>query len=460
MSVAHDDDYLPEPDHWPDDDNVVPLRARDRDPAPHDLDAERHLLAAIVYGTTPPGAAHPDIWYAPRHATIHDAAAHLHDNGDTVSAETINTHLRARGIHIEARWWADLAGQTVAPAKAATLATQLDQLRLARNLAAAGHDLTEAARTAPHDATRILGDTIADLGALEPPDPSGLRVAHVGDDLEEWLDLLDRRIEGDRDGIPTGLTDLDSVIGGLHPGQLIVVGARPAVGKTAFALNVATNIARTGEPVLFVSIEMSRLELQDRLVAACARLDGRRIRNGTIGPRDNVKVAAAVAELAVMPLTIVDDAAATLGSIRADAAKAGIGDGQGVIVIDYLQLVQHTAANRNASRQEVVAEVARGAKRLARALAVPVVALSQMSRDLKHRADKRPSLFDLRESGQIEQDADVVIGLHREEMYDTDTADKGVMEAIVLKQRNGPTDTARLAFLDRYGKVVDLGKAL
>lgn len=459
MSVATDDTWTPEPDDWPDDDNVVPIR-RARRAAPHDLDAERHLLASIVLGTTPPGAVDPDIWWAPRHAAVHTAAAALHDNGHAVSIETVEAQMRAGGADIEAAWWVDLAAAAVSPAKADTLAAQLAALHLARRLASDLHDAGEEALASPLDSARILGDTIARLGTLEPPDPTGLRLAAVGDDMEAWIDLFDRRCQGDTDGIPTGLDALDTMIGGLHGGQLIVIGARPAVGKTAFALNLADTIASTGVPVAFISIEMSRLELQDRLVAMHARVDGRRIRNGTLGHVDGDKVARAVGELANMPLTIADDPQATLGSIRADAVKAGVGDGVGVVFVDYLQLIHHRADSKSATRQEVVAEVARGLKRLARVLGVPVVALSQMSREVRHRADKRPTLFDMRESGQIEQDADVAIGLHREELFDADTSDKGVLEAIVLKQRNGPTGTARLAFMDRWGRVVNMREGL
>lgn len=456
VSVAHDDDYIPEPDDWPDDGNVVPIRRAQPTP-PHDIAAERHLIATIAAAALPPGAIPPDIWYSPTHAAIHDAAVALDEAGHTVSHETLALHLaHSHQNPPDGRWWAETASLVVTAAKADTLVAQLQTLALARKLANATHDARDEALERPLDANATLAATIATLAELEPADPSGQRVADLADSLDAYLTVLEDRYEGKLDRHPTGLVALDKIIGGVGAGQLIIGAARPGHGKSTFAHNLALLLGYQDVPVLYVSLEMGRAELMDRFVSTVAHVDMKRLRDGRLGPRDWEKVAEATAKLEAMPVTIVDDTAATLGSIRADAARNGIGDGRGLVIVDYLQLMEHRVAQRDANREQIVASLSRGLKLMARQLRCPVLALSQVTRDLKHRADKRPQLTDLRESGALEQDADVVIGLHRQELWE-EGEDAGVLEAIVLKQRNGPTGTARLAFLDTYLQIVNLG---
>jgi replicative DNA helicase len=242
------------------------------------------------------------------------------------------------------------------------------------------------------------------------------------------------------------------------PGEHNFVAADVFVHNTAFALGMATHAAlEVHRPVLFFSLEMSHLEITQRILSAEARVDATRMRNGKLAEADWTKLSHAIGRLAEAPLYIDDNPQATVMEIRAKARrlKSRIGD-LGLIVIDYLQLM--TGRTNAENRQVEVSEISRGLKILARELEVPVVALSQLSRGLELRADKRPMLADLRESGSLEQDADVVMFLYRDELYNADSPDRGVAEVIVAKHRSGPTGTERLAFLDRYTRFANMAR--
>ena len=275
-------------------------------------------------------------------------------------------------------------------------------------------------------------------------------MAPLRDLLDATIDRLDKLAEQDGaiTGTPTGYDELDDLLNGLQPNALIVTGARPAMGKTAFALGIAANAAiRSNRPVLFFSLEMSQLELTQRILCMEARLDASKVRNGRMNDRDWVKLNAALGRLSEAPLWIDDNPNVSIMEIRAKARrlKSKLGD-LGLIVVDYLQLMSGRGKVEN--RVLEIAEISRGLKILARELEVPVVALSQLSRALELRSDKRPMLADLRESGSIEQDADVVLFLYRDEVYHPESQDMGTAEVIVAKHRAGPTKTCRLAFLD------------
>jgi replicative DNA helicase len=270
--------------------------------------------------------------------------------------------------------------------------------------------------------------------------------------LSENLDRLEALVEkGDTiTGTPTGYLDLDDLLSGLQPNALVVVGARPAMGKTSFALGMVGHAALTArKPVLFFSLEMSNLELSQRLLCAEAKVDSTKMRNGNLQPDDWKKISNAMGRLGEAPIWIDDNPNLTIMEIRAKARrlKSQVGD-LGMIVIDYLQLMTGRSSAEN--RQVEVSELSRGLKILARELETPVVALSQLSRGLEMRADKRPMLADLRESGSIEQDSDVVMFIFREEIYDPKPENAGQAEIIVAKHRSGPTGVVSLAFLPQY----------
>jgi replicative DNA helicase len=245
-------------------------------------------------------------------------------------------------------------------------------------------------------------------------------------------------------GVPTGFRDVDGLLSGMQAGNLIVVAARPGVGKSSFVTNLARNVAVDGRsPVAMFSLEMSRWEIGMRLLCAEARVPWDLIRNKRVGADDWSRIAQAADTLHEAPLFIVDSGNVTLVEIRAKARRlAARRDGLGLIIVDYLQLMSHT--RRVDNRQQEIAEISRGLKMLAKELSIPVIAVSQLNRDPERRQDKRPQLSDLRESGAIEQDADVVMFIHRD---DSDPTKKGLADLIVAKHRNGPTDTIPLTFL-------------
>ncbi|MGH9164308.1 MAG: replicative DNA helicase, partial [Acidimicrobiales bacterium] len=256
---------------------------------------------------------------------------------------------------------------------------------------------------------------------------------------------------------PTGFTDLDERLAGMQPSNLIIVGARPSTGKTAFALNMAVHAAtESNKPVLMFSLEMSHHEIAQRMLCAEARVDATRMRNGRLLETDWPKIQHAIGRLGEAPIFVDDNPNVTLLDIRGRARRLKSREGLGLVVIDYLQLM--TGKGRAENRQVEVSEISRGLKILARELEVPVVALSQLSRNVEMRADKRPVLADLRESGSLEQDADVVLFLYRDELYNPESPDRGTAEVIVSKHRNGPTGVTRLAFLEHYTRFANMAR--
>ncbi|MGH7749664.1 MAG: replicative DNA helicase, partial [Candidatus Dormibacteria bacterium] len=285
-------------------------------------------------------------------------------------------------------------------------------------------------------------------------------MSSLRDLLDQSLDHLESLYErGDSiTGVPTGYHDLDERLAGLQPSNLVIVGARPAAGKTSFALGLAAHAAMEGSvPVLFFSLEMSHLELTQRLLCSEARVDATRMRNGRLLESDWPKISHAIARLGEAPIFVDDNPNLTVMDIRGKARRLKSSEGGlGLIIVDYLQLM--TGRQRAENRQVEISEISRGLKILARELEVPVVALSQLSRNLESRGDKRPMLADLRESGSLEQDSDVVMFIYRDEVYNPESADRGTAEVIVAKHRNGPTGVARLAFLDHYAKFANMAR--
>jgi len=259
-------------------------------------------------------------------------------------------------------------------------------------------------------------------------------------------------------GIPSGFDDLDRMTSGFQKSDLIIVAARPSVGKTAFALNIAQNVAiRIKESVAIFSLEMSASQLVQRMVCAEGNVDASRMRTGFFDGDDWVKMSHAVGALSSSDLYIDDTPGITANEIRSKCRRLKKEKGLGLILIDYIQLI--TAARRGANRQEEVSEISRTLKQIARELEVPVIALSQLSRGVEQRQDKRPMMSDLRESGAIEQDADIVAFLYRDDYYDKESEKKNIIEIIIAKQRNGPVGTVELAFLKNFNKFVSLDRS-
>jgi len=263
--------------------------------------------------------------------------------------------------------------------------------------------------------------------------------------------------KGKLTGIPSGFPDLDAKTAGFQPSDFILIAARPSMGKTSFALNIAQNAALlTGLPVAIFSLEMSKEQLVTRLICSTANIDSQKLRTGNLDEEDWMKLAAAMTPLSKAPIYIDDTPGVTVMDIRAKARRLKLEKGLGLVMIDYLQLMQ--GRGRAENRQQEISEISRSLKSLARELNVPVITLSQLSRAPETRSDHRPVLSDLRESGAIEQDADIVMFLYRDDYYHKDSEKKNIAEVIIAKHRNGPTGVVELLWLAQYTKFVSLDK--
>lgn len=252
--------------------------------------------------------------------------------------------------------------------------------------------------------------------------------------------------KGETVGLSTGFKDLDRAIGGLEPGSLYILAARPAMGKTALALSLAYNAALAGSVGAFFSLEMSGEQLVKRLLGIEGRIDGHRLRSGELSDRDWQRATSTLAKLAALGLHIDDASSLAIGELRSRARRLATRHPLGFVVVDYLQLLDAPGGNR----EQEISAISRGLKGLARELNIPVLALSQLNRSLENRPNKRPMLSDLRESGAIEQDADTVMFIYRDEYYDPHSEKQGIAEIILGKQRNGPTGTVMLSYLDSH----------
>ncbi len=281
----------------------------------------------------------------------------------------------------------------------------------------------------------------------------------LGEVVERIQELYDQENPSEITGVPTGFTDLDIMTSGLQPGDMIVVAGRPSMGKTAFALNIAEHVGvDLGLPVAIFSLEMSGPQLAMRFLSSTGRLDAHRVRTGRLNDDEWDKMTVALGKLHSAPIHIDETGAITATDLRARARRLArqFGGKLGLIVIDYLQLM--TSSKEGENRATEISEISRSIKSLAKELKVPVIALSQLSRKVEERTDKRPLMSDLRESGAIEQDADIIIMMYRDEYYKPDTQDKGLAEVIIGKHRNGPTGTVKLTFLGEYTKFVNSAK--
>ncbi|MBV8303911.1 MAG: replicative DNA helicase [Acidimicrobiia bacterium] len=436
---------------------------------PHNLEAEESLLGAMLLSGDAIAAAvnihlSADDFYKPAHGHIYDAVSTLSAQGEPVDPVTVAEELRRADLH-------DLVGglpallsleaRTPATSNAARYARIVEDHALLRRLIGVAGEIAEIGYELPDDvatavdraeamvyevAQRRVIDSMVDIRAL----------------LEQSLDHIEALYERGEDitGIPTGYTDLDEMLAGLQPSNLIIVGARPAMGKTSLGLGMAAHAAmHANRPVLIFSLEMSHLELTQRLLCAEARVDASRLRTGRLQEPDWPKISHAVGRLGEANIFIDDNPHLTVMEIRAKARRLKSRQGDlGLIVVDYLQLMAGRPDAEN--RQVEVSEISRGLKILARELECPVVGLSQLSRQLETRADKRPMLADLRESGSLEQDADVVLFIYRDDVYNPESADRGAAEIIVAKHRNGPTGSVQLAFIDRYTLFANMAKGV
>jgi replicative DNA helicase len=390
----------------------------------------------------------PDDFYNDSYRLIFDQMLWLYEHHQPIDVITLTNKLEEKGELEEiggATLVSQLANSVPSAAHVVNYAKIVADKALLRRLITTANEIQKIAYEAPEDTTEVLDKAESLI--------FGVSEQHLKENfvsmktvLSESFDRIDE-LHKDKDklrGVPTGFKDLDNVLAGLQPSDLVIVAGRPSVGKTAFTLNIAHNVA-VGEqiPVAIFSLEMSKEQLVDRLLAAEAGIDSWKLRTGNLDDNDFLKINHAYGALAEAPLYIDDSSMINVMEMRTKARRLQAEHGLGMIIVDYLQLM---SGNNPENRVQEVSLISRSLKGLARELNVPVVALSQLSRAVESRPSKVPMLSDLRESGSIEQDADVVMFLYREEVYDEDTERKNIMDVLVRKHRNGPIGQAELFF--------------
>jgi replicative DNA helicase len=427
---------------------------------PHNTDAERSLLGSMLYSAGSVAVALPLLsasdFYDTRHARLYSAIANVADTGQPVDPVTVLEQLRVSG-HLDLMGgpvaFLEIQGAACVTSSAAAHAEIVARCAQGRRILTLAGELAENVYDHVDPATiavKLKEQADALVGATNRRN----RLFNAADLILDHIDTISER--GDNEdsaahGILLGWPELDDLLGGFKPGQLVVVAGRPGMGKSAVAAGMALRTAITnGMRVLTVSIEMSKEELMDRYVAAMSKVDLTKVRSGRLSPEEWKRTSAAADRFDGKNLWVLDDPTATLPAIHAAAQRVEAD----LVIVDYLQIVETLGGGKQKTREREVAELSGGLKRMARDLGVPVIALSQFNRGVEDRpSDKRPQLTDLRESGAIENDADAVIGLYRDDYYTKPVEPSNVLEMIVLKQRNGPTGVARLFFEAHTGRM-------
>ena len=374
--------------------------------------------------------------------------------GQTIDPITVIEHMKERGVFQEGStepYIQELITITPTAANVSQYVSIIRDKALQRDLGKVAGDITQMVNEGLGSADDMLESAERNIYALRRDRTiGGLKpIREIVHAVYDNLNLLAQ--EGERlPGIPTGLVDLDNRILGLNKGELVLIASRPGMGKTSIAMNIVMHAAKTtGKPVAVFSLEMSREQLVSRLLSGEARIDNKKLLKGNLSAEEWSKIVTAAAAVSSLNILIDDNPTLSVADMNAQCRRV---QNLGLVVVDYLQLMQSAGGRQNSSdnRQQIVADMSRMLKIMAKELEVPVLCLSQLSRANEGRADKRPMLSDLRESGAIEQDADVVIGLYREGYYNKECEDPSVAEAIVLKNRKGETGTVFLRFLAEY----------
>jgi replicative DNA helicase len=432
---------------------------------PQNLEAEQSVLGAVLLENDAINYVleilRPDDFYREQHRQIFQAMIELSDRNDPVDAITLTDALRSKGV-LESiggpQYIAELAASVPTAANAAYYARIVHDKAVLRGLASIATDIASSAFDEPANVDEFLD--AAEHRIFEISERRVKPAFHTMRELAtESIKLVERLYERRElvTGVPTGFIDLDRITAGLQPSDLVIIAARPSMGKTALALNLTTHAACYADPpvgVAFFSLEMSKEQLVLRLLCSEARVDLARARNGTFRGEDFTSLAMSAAKLSEAKIYIDDSSDLSPIALKAKCRRLARDrtSNLGLIVVDYLQLMRPSRPSSSLeAREKEIADISRSLKALAKELKVPVVALSQLNRQVELRADRRPILADLRESGAIEQDADVIAFIFRDEVYKgKESKTPGVAEVIVAKQRNGPTDTIRLTYLTQF----------
>ena len=431
---------------------------------PNDAEAEQAVLGSMLVDRdavlTVLEILKPDDFYRNEHAEIYGAILDLYEASKPVDLLTLKEQLRIRGKYDVVNGFEYLASLTnpmYSISNVEDYANIVWEKSILRKLIKASNKISKESYEALDDATAITERAEKEIfNIVQRKSSSYALIKDVLVDTFNNLEELANRPEGVI-GIPSGFIDLDNRTLGFMPGQLIIIAARPAMGKSAFALNVLANAAiRAKKSVVYFSLEMSKEELTSRVLASEAMVDSQKIRSGKLEDEDWISLTNASGTLSEAKIILDDTSGFTPIELRAKCRKLKMEHHIGLVVIDYLQLMD--ASKVSASRQADISEISRSLKVLAREIGVPIIALSQLSRAPEQRPDHRPMLSDLRESGSIEQDADMVMFLYRDDYYNPETDKKNIAEVILAKNRAGSTGTTELLWLNQYTKFVNLDK--
>jgi replicative DNA helicase len=427
---------------------------------PHDLDAEVAVLGSMLLDSEVVGEVvsllRGDDFYRDAHRRLYDTMVRIYDSGRGCDAVLLREELRKQG-DLDAVGGAeaivDLLSRVPTAAHAVHYANLVRDLAVRRGVITTADKVIRAAFEGAVDGRTLLDEAESAFFSMDRKGETS-EAAPIGTVLREVFYRIDRmqNHEGHITGVETGFLDLDEMTGGLQPGEMIVVAGRPSMGKTTFALCLMEHVAVVaGKGVVLFSMEMGRQQVVQNMLCSRAKVEGARLRRGFLADEEYSKLSGALAKLSEAPIFIDDAPGMSPLSIRSRARRLKKRHDIGLVVVDYLQLMSGGNMRREENRQQEISFISRSLKALARELEVPVIAISQLNRGVEARADRKPMMSDLRESGAIEQDADVVLLLHREEYYEHDPARKqelaGQAELIVAKQRNGPTGTVPLTFL-------------
>jgi len=429
---------------------------------PQNTEAEQAILGAVLLNKDAlilvSEIISPEDFYRTSHQKIFRSMLDLSESGQPVDLITLTSDLQTKKLLEEiggVSYLTDLANAVPTAANVEYYAKIVEEKAVLRRLIRAATEIASTSYIENEDVQDILGDAEKRILEISQKKYSDGFIP-IKDVLMETIDRIEflQQNKGEITGTPSGFNDLDKMTSGFQKSDLIIIAARPSVGKTAFALNVAQNVAaRANQPVAIFSLEMSASQLVQRMVSAEGNLDAHKLRTGQMEDEDWQKLTMAMTTLSEAPVYIDDSPAITVYDIRAKLRRLKIEKGLGLVVIDYLQLIHGRGKSDN--RQQEISEISRQLKRIARELEVPVIALSQLSRAVEQRQDKRPMLSDIRESGSIEQDADIVAFLYRDDYYNPETEKQNIIEIIIAKQRNGPVGKVELVFLKNYNKFVN-----
>lgn len=430
---------------------------------PHSLEAEQSVIGSMIMDKdaiiTASEMLSDEDFYNHQYAILFDAMISLFNEGKPVDLITLQNKLKENDIPQEAislEFIRDIIAAVPTSANVKYYASIVAEKATLRRLIKVTESITNECYMDKEKVETILEQTEKKVFDIIQNKGSGEFVS-IKDIVIKSLESIESaaKSKGSVTGIPTGFYDLDYKTAGLQPSDLILVAARPSMGKTAFVLNIAEYVAvKSGVTTAIFSLEMSKDQLVKRIISMNSKVDSQAIRSGDLKDEDWVKLVESARMIGNSGLIIDDTPGISISELRSKCRKFKLENNLGLVIIDYLQLM--SGSKKSESRQQEISDISRGLKALAREINAPVIALSQLSRAVEQRPDKRPMLSDLRESGAIEQDADVVMFIYRDDYYNRDSEEAGVSEIIIGKQRNGPTGTVKLAWLSQFTKFANL----